>query len=48
MITHKFLFSAMRNVNYYGELSNVYHFFGGYIVFSRALLRFHWRLELEI
>jgi hypothetical protein len=48
MISYKFLFSSMRSVNYCGELSNVYYFFGGFIVFSRALLHFHWRLELEI
>lgn len=48
MISRKFFFSALRSVSYYGELSNVYYFFGGFIIFSRCLLHFHWRFEFEI
>lgn len=48
MISRKFFFSALRNVTYYGELSNVFYLFGGFIIFSRCLLHFHWRFEIEI
>lgn len=41
------ILSIQRCVRYYGAPSMVATFFGGWLTFSRCLMRFCWRLEIE-